>query len=77
MTKWLVLAALIVAVWFGYRWLERTQKIRAQARREAPRPQPEPRRVAAEDMSKCRVCGVYISPDSAPCGRPDCPLRPA
>ena len=77
--KLLTLALLVLAVWFAWRWVQRVNAIRsAMARREA-----EIRSAsrhggggvpAAEDMVKCRSCGVYVSPAAGACGRPDCPF---
>lgn len=84
MSKWIVVALLVLAVWYGYRWLGRAQRIRAGRERArgvgagvGPAPAPGAPRAAAEDMRKCPACGVYVSAGSGPCGRPDCPQRPA
>ena len=77
--KLLTLALLVLAVWFATRWIQRVNAIRAaMARHEAElrtAGRPGGRAVpAAEDMVKCRSCGVYVSPrGAAACGRPDCP----
>jgi uncharacterized protein len=80
MTKWIVVALLVLAVWYGYRWLGRAQRIRSareRAKGVGPAPTPGAPRAAAEDMRKCPACGVYVSAGSGACGRPDCPQRPA
>lgn len=72
--KLLVLALVILAVWYGIKWVSRANRLRAEQAR------PVGRRAAAgaarsEEMEKCRVCGVYVAPASASaCGRPDCPF---
>jgi hypothetical protein len=72
--KLLVFALVILAVWYGFKWISRASRLRAGEAR------PVGRRSAAgaaraEEMEKCRVCGVYVAPASATaCGRPDCPF---
>jgi len=85
-SKVLLLALVIGAVWFGWRWFQRVDAVRrAHLRRQAapqsaaaPRrdTQPEPARADAdaEDMEKCPECGAYVAPRSATsCGRTGCP----
>ncbi|MGF7172929.1 hypothetical protein [Azospirillum doebereinerae] len=85
-SKLLLLALVIGAVWFGWRWVTRVNAIgrdRAAAKRRdsaaagparrsaAPPPSPAG---DAEDMEKCPECGAYVAPYSAvSCGRPACP----
>lgn len=70
--KLLVLAAVIAAVWYGYRWWQRVQKVtrdeaEALARQRA-------RASDGEDMVKCSSCDTYLSPRAArSCGRAECP----
>ena len=86
LSKILLLALVIGAVWFGWRWINRVQAIgrarntprRPDGRRDAAAGQPprEARTSAAEaeDMEKCPECGAYVAPRSAvSCGRPACP----
>ncbi len=76
--KLLVLAAIIAAAWYVYRLVGRIDRIRNGRPREdaaADRSDGRPR-LQAEDLVKCRVCGVYVSPGSpASCNRADCPYR--
>ncbi|MBK1839942.1 hypothetical protein JHL17_21275 [Azospirillum sp. YIM B02556] len=88
LSKILLLALVIGAVWFGWRWINRVQEIgraRSAARRQdggrdAAAGGP-PRNsgayaptLEAEDMEKCPECGAYVAPRSAvSCGRPACP----
>ncbi|WP_448191149.1 hypothetical protein [Azospirillum sp. sgz301742] len=84
-SKLILLALVIGAVWFGWRWFQRVDAVRREhlRRQAAPRPaasphrgaQPEPARdVSAEDMEKCPECGAYVAPRSATsCGRTGCP----
>jgi uncharacterized protein len=79
--KVLLLVAVIAAVWFGYRWFQRWEKERRTeaARREAqlsgPQGSTAKARTSTEDMTACRVCGVYVAAGAArSCGRADCPF---
>lgn len=79
--KLLVLAAVIGAVWYGFKYVSRLQyqrERRAEKREEldrrrvsAERGQPE---TPAEDMAQCPTCKAYVPQKGATnCGRPDCP----
>ena len=77
--KLLVLIAIILVVWYGFKMIGRLDR---QRREEVGRSSRGPMRKArksaepaAEDMIKCRVCGTYVSagPDTRSCGRRDCP----
>jgi uncharacterized protein len=70
--KLLVLIAVIAAVWYGYKYVERINELRGKQGRRAPKQSKRPA-LQAEDMAKCRVCGTYVAPDAGGCGRPDCP----
>ena len=74
--KLLVLILVILAVWYGYKYVNRVNEVReAMRRKAAPRPDRGPTRsIKAEDMTKCRVCGAYVAEGAAACGRPDCPF---
>jgi uncharacterized protein len=69
--KLLVLIAVIAAVWYGYKYVERINELRAAHRRRAPRA--KTRALEAEDMAKCRVCGTYVAADAGGCDKPNCP----
>jgi hypothetical protein len=69
--KLLVIIAVIAAVWYGYKYVNRVNEIRETQRRRAPRP--GTRALEAEDMTKCRVCGAYVTQHARNCGRADCP----
>jgi hypothetical protein len=65
----LVLVILALAVlWPLVRWLSRLGDRLPPGRAAAPG-----RRIEAEDLSACRVCGAYAAAGAAGCGRPDCP----
>ncbi|SMH59227.1 hypothetical protein [Azospirillum agricola] len=88
-SKLLLLALIVGAVWFGWRWVSRVNAIgrdrvaakrrdsdAATRRASASRaaPQADPHTSDAEDMEKCPECGAYVAPRSAvSCGRPACP----
>ena len=71
--KLIALAAILFAIWYGLRWLQRLGRIaarvdetrRAQMQAAAP--------AKTEELTACPVCGTYVSPRSPSCGRPDCP----
>ncbi len=86
--KLLVLAAIVLAVWYGFKFVGRMQQVRdaeAKAARGAKRGLGDQVRdwVAgrtsgadgeAEDMVKCPKCGAYVAARGASsCGRSDCP----
>lgn len=84
-TKLLVLAAVIAAVWYGFKLVARLDKQRKEEGRLPRKAQPpksagaaarEPAKAesGSEDMVPCRICGAYYVPGSGAksCGRPDC-----
>jgi hypothetical protein len=74
--KLLVFILLVAVVWTGYRLVNRIEQIRRSVREELKRHQPQPRRLPAEDLVKCAVCGVYVSAHGGDaCGRADCPRQ--
>ncbi len=78
LTKILVLVAIVLAVWYGFKMVTRLQKERDRLARERGEElkrdrKGQPRRVTAEDMTQCAVCGVYVPQDAPKCGKPGCP----
>jgi uncharacterized protein len=75
--KFFVLAIVIAAVWYGWRWLQRVEDSGARRprtptpRRDQPPPSAPPRPV--DDMQRCAVCGEYVSVNARRCARPTCP----
>lgn len=74
-SKLVVLIAIVVAVWYGFKYVG--QLDRARKERQAGKP---PRRTGGgkppevEDTVQCPVCGAYVVARTAsPCERPDCP----
>jgi len=76
--KLLVLIVIVMAVWYGFKFigeLDRLRKaaLRQQAQGKAKAPRAEGA-LQAEDMIKCRVCGTYMpSTGAKSCGKPNCP----
>ncbi len=77
-TKLLVLAAIIAAVWYGFRLVGRLDAARKNRpgghervdRRGSGGDAP----ADVEDTVQCPVCNAYVVAKSAsPCDRPDCP----
>lgn len=82
--KLLVLAALVAAVWYGFKFVSRLQEARdAQAGvrhgrfrwpKGVGRRAKEGTRTEAEEMVQCPVCQAYVpARGTAHCGRADCP----
>lgn len=78
--KLIVLVGLILAVWYGLKFLARIQSLHAaaQRRRAEDRRGNEARSSASgskiEELVKCGLCGSYVPARGAsPCGRADCP----
>ena len=81
LTKLVFTVLVVMAVWYGFKWVSRLQQVReAQARESLRRGGPSAPRHAnppagdAEDMVKCKVCDSYVTANGAvSCGRSDCP----
>ncbi len=82
--KLLVLAAVIAAVWYGFKFVgrlqdarEAEQKLRAGGTRQPKarrRRAKQPAAPEAEDMVECPVCQAYVPARGASrCERPGCP----
>ena len=71
LTKLLFTAAVIAAIWYGYKWIGRIQSQRAaEEKLGGKRPGP----AAVEDMVRCPVCDSFVTAGGAvSCGREDCP----
>ena len=77
LTKLVVLAVVVAALWFGFRYMSRVDAIRRSLREELDRRRAPPGATSAkevEDLVKCARCGAYVAARNASaCGRPDCP----
>jgi uncharacterized protein len=77
-SKLLVLVVVILAVWYGFKYVGRVEQVRQTLKRARDAAQARsrggPRTIEAEDMVKCRACGTYVAAAGATrCGRSDCP----
>jgi uncharacterized protein len=69
LAKLLVLAAIIAAVWYGFKIIGRRNQATPVARDDI-----DDGRITAEETVECRACGTYVVSDGAvSCGRADCP----
>ncbi|MDB5411407.1 MAG: hypothetical protein JWL84_6319 [Rhodospirillales bacterium] len=79
--KLLVLALLILAIWYGFKYAGRVEQVRQAVKRARAAAAGQQRgggaqRLQAEDMVKCRACGTYVAAHGAgKCGRTDCPWQ--
>jgi hypothetical protein len=68
--KLLVLAIIVAAVWYGFKFVGRMDR---QRKRKVADEQKKTADSIGE-MEKCRVCGTYVVADGAEnCGRQGCP----
>lgn len=75
--KLLVLAALVLIVWYGSKYATRIEQVRQSLRAEALRRRGgEDGARPVEDLVKCRQCGAFVAAQGAAnCGKPGCPWR--
>jgi uncharacterized protein len=74
LSKILVLAAIIALVWYGFKWVSRVNKIRAEKEIDAAKGTGMEDLPVIEDMAKCTVCGTFVpATGAADCGRGNCP----
>ena len=78
--KLLVLVGLILAVWYGFKFLARIQALHAAAQRRraedgrGTEARSSERDREIEELVKCGLCGSYVPAQGpSPCGRADCP----
>lgn len=78
--KLVVLAVIILVVWYGLKYTKQVEEVRRMLRREMAarqgraRPRGGGTTLAAEDLVKCERCGAYVVQRSTTsCGRADCP----
>lgn len=69
--KVLVLALIVAAVWYGYKWMGRQNKLRDEERGGDDAIGRD-----SEDLILCALCGTYGPKDLERCpeGRDDCPM---
>lgn len=81
LTKILLTLFIVVAVWYGFKYVQRMQERQMASRdrvkvhrHEATRPREKSAPAEVEDMIECRVCGAFVPQrGAAACGRVDCP----
>lgn len=67
--KLLVLAAIIAAVWYGFKWVSRYNQVQQSKAKKA-----KDDVLPASEMTACPQCGTYVVADEArSCDREDCP----
>ncbi len=86
--KLLFTVAVVVAVWYGFKWVGRKKQIRDKEAKDRLRRDavggnggggpsggtPGGAPVDAEEMVECAVCGAFVAVREAKaCGRDDCP----
>ena len=70
--KLAALIAIIGAVWYGFRLVERLQGMRRAA--APPSDGDNPAQFGRQELRRCETCGVFVAARSAgACSRPDCP----
>ena len=76
--KLLLLAIVVGAVWYGFKYLQARDRALARAaadaavRQQAQRPA-QRTAAATEELAKCPVCATYVAPSARACGRAGCP----
>lgn len=77
LTKIAVLIAVVLAVWYGFKFVGRLDQARKAQAEGKPKKRAENRnakRPEVEDTVECPVCGAYVvARNSTPCERSDCP----
>ena len=74
LNKLLLTTVIILAIWYGFKWVGRLDRARKKKALKDKGGEPEIRSAEAESLVKCPVCGTYVSPGGAEsCGREDCP----
>ena len=77
--KLLLLALIIGAVWYGFKYFSRLDNLRGKvektARKAAEKVAGKPAQpTTAQDMERCETCGDFVAQGSATaCGREACP----
>lgn len=68
--KLVVLAAIIAAVWYGFKFLGRLEARRKAELKAAKTGGGDGK---AQNMSQCPVCDTYVAAGAGSCDRADCP----
>ena len=68
--KIIILAALIAAVWYGFKFVSRLEAQRKQKVAQEKRDAVD----GISDTVQCPVCDTYVAAEApGDCGKPDCP----
>ena len=75
--KLAVLVAIVLAVWYGFKFIGRLDQARKAQAKGQPKKRAESRSAKSaqvEDTVECPVCGAYVvARNATPCERSDCP----
>ncbi len=83
--KLIVLGLIVAAVWYGFKWIGRQQRLKEGERKPAERSFGERLRKSmrektgtadphvVEETEKCPVCSAYVPVGGSDCGKQDCP----
>lgn len=69
-----LLAVIVAAVWYGFRWWNRQQLAKA-AQPPPPAKRSSRTEIKVEDMQGCPACRTFMAASAGPCERVDCPRR--
>lgn len=74
-TKLAVLILIVLAIWYGFKFVGQLDKARKESQaNKPPRQSGSGNTPDVEDTVQCPVCGAYVVAKTAsPCERPDCP----
>ena len=73
LTKIVVLAAIVAAVWYGFKFVGRLEKRRKEDLAASRKPEPADIKDVGE-MIKCPKCDAFVAANGAMnCGRSKCP----
>ena len=64
--KYLVLAAIVAAVWYGFKVISRRNALKTIAGKHD-------RKGSVEDITACAVCGTFVTPEQRDCKEAGCP----
>ena len=76
LTKLLFTVAIVLAVWYGFKFVGRLEQARKNSARldAAPKGGGMAATGATTELERCAACGAYVAAESAAaCGRDDCP----
>lgn len=77
--KFLLTVAVVAAIWFGFKYLQRVAELRRRGPARPPAPEGQPRFTpvdngeSVQDLVKCPRCSTYRSAKLGGCGQEGCP----